>query len=321
MGNFDAATRLQRLKQPSMSRPTGGGTTRFTLPKAGLLAGIRLNVTGAVSGTLSAQNALGFSSILNRVRVVVNNGQDLINISGAGYHYLLRQFINDYRDPVNAATGRTAITATTYDISMYLPIALNIRDATGLFPLQNEQTTVNLELDWLADASVATGATVTGTAVPQLDLFTIPARREDYPPLNLVQQIIEETVTVSGAGDVTYNFPRGSRYLQMLMGLGIGASGSDGWSAAKLRMQQANFFVDTTPTLLTQEYAESHLAARLAGTIPFDFIGSSGLGTFGKVRDAIDSSQLTDLAAIVTATGAGTLYALRRQLTVVEQMG
>jgi len=320
MGNFDANTRRMINVLPVMTKPSGGGTTSLQLPKSGLLSALRLMITGTASGTISAPHAGGFASVVKRVRVSTNTGVDIINVSGIGYHYLLRNFLNDYRDPADASNNaRSAVSATTFDISMLLPIALNNRDATGLFLLQNEATQVTLSIDWETDATVGTGATIAATCKPFIEFFTVPTRPEDRPPLTLLHQIIEETRTVSGAGQVTYDFPRGAIYLQALLGAGVAQSPSDTWSAASLRIQQAVYLVNSvTPAYFDNEYRETHLADRLLGTISFDFIGSSGLGCYGKLRDAIDSSQLTDFAALITATGATTLYAIRRQLVAMS---
>src|SRR5579859_3807529 len=89
-GGFVANTRRKIILLPTQTRPTGGGTTSINLPKTGLLASINLAIRGSISGTLSAPNALGFASILNRVRLTLNSGIDIFNVSGAGFHYLLR---------------------------------------------------------------------------------------------------------------------------------------------------------------------------------------------------------------------------------------
>lgn len=329
-GNFEANTRRLIVKTALMSPASfGGATTQIQLPRSGLLSSIRLLISVTVGGTVNAANALGAASAIKRVRVTLNNGTDVFNMSGAGYHYLLRQYINDYHDPVPQSTARSAVSATTFNLDMLIPIALSNRDLIGLINLQNEQTQANLSIDW-ENQTVVGGSTATitaATAQPFVELFTVPVDKKDYPPLTLLHQIVEEQIIVSGAGDVTYNLPRGNTYLQMLFGAGIAQAGSDAWSAALLRMQQTYFLYNgATPGYFNSEYAESHAAlgntaspaARIAGVVPFDFMGTSGLGVYGKYRDSIDSSQLTDLAAVITATGATTLFAVRRQLVVMR---
>ena len=325
---FNDVTRLNTVQIGTITRPTGGGVSSpLTLPKTGLLKRLHLIITGAVSGTLSAPNALGMASIVSRVRLTLNSGIDVFNLSGAAYHYLLRNFHDINFDPLTAATpnnARAAVTATTYNISMVIDVMVNSRDPLGLILLQNEQTQATLTVEWLADASVAAGATVTGTCVVYMEYFTVPQPdpkdpagvNSNMPPLNLIHQTLEDQQTISAAGDYVYQWLRGNIYLQVLHGLGIGVSGADSFTRARLRLNQSNFIYDfaTVPQLLDMQYAMNHPAARLLGVIPFDLIGSSGLGQFGMSRDMIDSARLTDIATVIAASGAATLYTVRRQL-------
>jgi hypothetical protein len=52
-----------------------------------------------------------------------------------------------------------------------------------------------------------------------------------------------------------------------------------------------------------------------------DFLSMSGLGNYGSGRDLLDSRQLTDLASIITANAAGTLFTVKRQLVPLRQPG
>jgi hypothetical protein len=311
---FDQATRLTRVQLPPMNKPTGGGLVSQVLPSTGLLARIYLLISGSVAGTLSSPNAFGFASIVSQVKVTANSGIDLISVSGPGYHYLLRQFQNLYNDPVPWTNAKSAVTATSFDISMLLELAVNQSDPVGLVMLQNEQTIVSLSVNFLADASVATGATVTATVTPIMEFFTVPRDPKDYPPLNFVFQTLEDQQAIAAAGDFTYNWPRGGTYLQTLHGCGIAQSASDLWSRARLRVNQSNIVEDVNPNTANAIYGASHFTTRPAGVVAFDFGGDAGLGMFAKARDAIDSSKLTDLATVITATQATTLYTIRRQV-------
>src|SRR6516162_816964 len=165
-GGFAVNTRRKVLPLTgAITRPVGGGTYGpLTLPKTGLLARIYLSIRGTITGTVTAPNALGMASIISRIRVQANSGIDIFNVSGAGYHYLLRNSLeSEYIDPVGQSNGTVAVSATTFNLDAIIPIALNMRDPTGLIMLQNEQTIVNLFIDWLADTSVGTGATITLT--------------------------------------------------------------------------------------------------------------------------------------------------------------
>jgi hypothetical protein len=320
-GGFAVNTRRKVLPLTgAITRPVGGGTFGpLTLPKTGLLARIYLALRGTVSGTVTAPNALGFSSIASRIRVQANSGIDIFNVSGPGYCYLLRNSLeSEYIDPVGQNTGTTAVSATTFNLDVVIPIALNMRDPTGLIMLQNEQTIVNLFIDWLADASVGTGATValtTGDAF--LEVFTVPPDPKDWPPLNVIHQCLEDQQAIAAAGDFPYYWPRGNTYVGVYHGAGIGAAGSDSFNRFAVRVNQSDYLQSTPVDFLDMEYRLQKGRARPAGGVFVDLLATSGLGCYGLARDMFNSALVTDLASVITATGAVTLYTVRRQLVVL----
>lgn len=279
---------------------------------------IFLRITVTIAGTLTSPNALGFSSVIKRVRLTANSGIDLVNISGPGYAYLLQELLEaEYFLASGQNQGRTAVTATTLNLDMVIPVQINLRDPLGLFLLQNEQTILQLSVEFEADATVATGATVTSTVTPYLVLYTVPVDVNDLPPLNMVQQILEDSQAVSGAGQFIYQWQRGNTYLQVAHGLGLGASGSDLFSRAQLRVNQSDYLQDTDINFLDLEHRYLRGRARPAGGLFFDLMATSGLGDYGSTRDLFNSAAVTDLATVLTATGAGTLFSLRRQLVLL----
>lgn len=315
-GGFTNNTALWEQPMAAITRPTGGGTSPVAiLPRVGLLAGLRVAIRGSVAGTLTVPNALGMASIVNRLRLNINGNLDLISLSGWGYHYGLREGIDsEYGDPVGQSNARSAVTATTFNLDMYIPIMINRRDPIGLINLQDTGLTAALYVDWTADATVATGATVTGTATPYLELFTIPPDPNDMPNLSIVQTIIEDQRAVGAAGVFNYDFLLGYQYLQWYHMLGIGAAGSDLFTQYQLRMQQNMFPITRDIPSMDIEYRSLRYRARPSGLILVDRMGSSGLGNYGIMRDMFDSTALTDMASLITATGAGTLYTVRRGL-------
>lgn len=318
-GGFAVNTRRKILPLTgAITRPVGGGTFGpYTLPKTGLLARLYLAIRGTVTGTVTGPNALGMASIISRVRVVANSGLDIFNVSGAGFHYLLRNALeSEYIDPVSQATATAAVTATTFNLDMMIPIAVNMRDPSGLIMLQNEQTIVNLYIDWLADSAVATGVPVVALTTGDLfmEVFTVPPDPNDWPNINIVHQCLEDQQAVAGAGDFPYVWPRGNTYLQMLHGFGIGAAGADSFTKVALRVNQSDYLQNTPPDYLDIEYRLMRGRARPLGGILIDFAASSGLGCYALARDLVNSSLVTDLATVITTTGAGTLFTVRRQL-------
>lgn len=308
---------------PSGSTPAAATTYNLQLPKTGFLAYIYLSVRGSLAGTLSGPNALGFASVERRLRLTANSGVDLINISGAGYHYLLSECLeSEYFQAQGQDNGRTAVSATTFTLDMVLPIMINQRDPIGLLLLQNEQSILTLSMDVEAPTTLATGATYgTLTAIPYLQLFTVPPDPRSWPRLDLVHSIIEEQQSITGTGDQTYNLPRGNVYLQLLQGLGIAATGTDSWSTTqgtvvyKWRVNQSDYIVQSSTDYMDMLHRYYRGRARpLGGIYVIDQLASSGLGCYGQARDLFNSALVTDCATVLTNTGTGTMYILRRQL-------
>jgi hypothetical protein len=317
--SFDTSTRLKYITLPTLTRPTGGGTVSVDLPRSGILSRIWVNVSVTAAGTLSAPNALGVPSVIRRIRLSLNNGIDVFNVSGAGYQYLVREFIDNYGD-ASPQASRAAVTAATFNQDFLIPVFMNAKDPFGAILLQNEQTLATLIIEFEADATVATGATVTATAKPVLGVFEVPNDPQDWPPLSTIHAIIEDQQSISGAGEFTYNWPRGNTYLGVYHLL----NGTT-YTQARLRTQQSIYLADHTPDaqrMLFNNYNNTGRDMSLAGTaitgynnrVFWDLMGSDGLGSFGTVRDVINSAALTDLASIITAAGAGTLVSVRRQL-------
>lgn len=320
--NFNAMTRRKIMPFGSMAKITGGAqTTYLTLPRTGYLARLFLAIRGSItSGGLSGLNALGKSSIIRRVRVTLNSGLDVFNVSGPGYHYLIRQaFDQSGIDPVSQSDARSAVATGVYNLDMILPIAMNLRDPIGLLLLQSESTLVQLSIDWEADSAIATGVTTnTATCTVFGEVFTVPPSATDQPPTNVIHQVLEESTAVAGAGAFTYIWPRGGIYLQLFQGVGMGVSGADNFTRYQVRAAQSDYLQDTDAQYLDMEKVFVTGLARLAGTVPFDLYFTTGLGAYDSMRDTIDTSRLTDLASVITMSGAGTVYSQRRQLLVVQ---
>lgn len=321
-GGFERNTRNKIVRLASMSYPTGGGITSIELPKTGFLARLYLNFTITVGGTVNTPNPLGICSAIKRVRVSTNTGIDLFNVSGAGNFYLLQNnqelgAING-RQPQNQ--GSTAVSATSFNLDMVVPIMLNLHDPVGMLLLQNEQLQVILTIEWETPTTIGgTTATVTaGACNPALEFFTVPVAKEDWPPLGVVHQIIEDQIAIGATGDYTYNFPRGNVYLQALFGYGINAAPADNWSRLILRINQSDILYDFVPATMNQLVGYKNNLTRGLGQIPVDLLGSDGLGAYGSARDFINSRLLTDFQAVLTATATGTLYVVRRMLLPLE---
>lgn len=321
---FQESTRLRRIRPAILTRPAGGGQTQsFDLPKVGLLTRLYLHFTITTAGTITTQNQYGVCSAVNNIALRANSGLDIINITGPGAEYLLRDVVDLMSDTAPQSQGRsTLVTATTYTFDVVLPVSLNNRDETGLILLQNEQTLTTLYVAWESDAAVILtgGGTISAaTCEVYMDYFEIPNDPKDMPDLSVAHTLREDRLAIAASGDVTYNIPRGN----ILAGV-YHLIGTTTFSRVILRAQQGNNIVD--------DNAASHRAVwnslrsgrdlSLAGTALtgfafryfHDFLGPDGLGAYGARRDYIDTSLLTDLASIITVAAAGELRTMRREI-------
>ena len=296
----------------------------WDLPKTGLLAGIYLRIKCVLEGSAGVVNAYGMASAIRQVRLYLNSGIDVFRMSGVGYHYILHDFLEHYIDVIPQAGGTAAVSVATHNLDMFIPVALNARDPVGLIMLQNEQTLCTLTVEFEAPATVGGDITygVTTTVEPTLELFTVPLDEADYPPLNMIHQILEEMQTLTAAtGDHDYVWPRGNTYVQVLHGYGIKQSPADDWDRARLMVNQSETLIDYDPGRATHEFNRFHGRARTLGVIPIDLFGSSGLGCYGSARDFFDSALVTDVLTRITLNAADDLWTIRRQLVDLGEGG
>ena len=318
---WPANTRLKKIELPSqVTALLTGETLSFDIPKTGIFAGLLLVMTGTLTGTPSTLDALGKANLITRVRLIANAGINLIDVSGEGYHYLYRDMIEHLVDPVPQSDARSAVASGAIDLSMYFPISLNSRDPLGLIMLQNEDTQLRLEVEIAPVTALANDFTALAfTVAPFLDIFTVPIDPKDWPPFQFAHTVTQEEQTISGAGDITYNWPRGNIYAQLIHGVGIGAAGTDNWTNAQVRVNQSEYLYDAPPAFWIRDFSRFRGRTKIAGVIPIDFLSQSGLGNYGSGRDLLDSRQLTDISTVIAASGADTLYTIKRQLVPLRQ--
>lgn len=317
---FNDATRNQRYPLTSQSRVAGGGNiVSWDLPRTGILARIYLVIRGTINALTGTPNVLGQSAIIRRVRLASNLGIDIFNVTGPGYFFLVAPYLDFPGLPLQGSTAKAAIASAAAPIlDMIIPIAVNLRDMTGLMMLQSEQTLLTLTVEFETDAVLAPSGltwTTQPSVVPQLEIFSVPPTANLLPPLNMIHSIIEDQTAVAASGAFTYSWPRGNTYLQLIHGLGFQVTTpADGWSQALLRINYTDTVYNEVPTAMDTINSFQRYQARALGVIPWDLVSSSGLGVYDLLRDTINSAYYTQIDSYITATGAGTLYSVRRQL-------
>lgn len=315
-GGFAANTRGKVVRQPAMVKPAGGGVTTLPIQRTGLLTRIYLAVQATIANFTPPANPLGVSSIIRRVRLVANSGLELHSWSGPGYFYMLQHALEGERGPVTPQNqGGNAVANGTYNLDMYIPVAVSLMDFTGVVLTQSEQILVSLEIDWENDANVGgAGTTVTATATPYVEFFSIPTTPEDAPDLSRAHVILEDSRVIAGPGEQIYEPLRRPTYLQLMHGMGFGVAGTDNVNQLQLRVEQSNYLFDGNIAAADLLWNLHHGVSRPAGVWMYDFMASSGLGNYGGARDRINTSTITSFESVFVATNPGTLTTIRRML-------
>lgn len=318
-------TRLKRVPLSTQIKPTGGGTTVVQLTPTGLLRGVLLRITVVETGTPDAANALGICSAIRQVRLRTNGATDIYQGSGAGYVYGVNEIINTGKQVGMTTTqnqGASAVAAGTFELDMYLPVAMNWRDPIGIFLLQNREINVNLEIEWEADTVVTGGATATytGTCTPIMEYYTVPDDPKLYQPyLAVVHQFTEESQVISGAGDFTYNPVTGQIYLNVLYGAYWAQSAADSFSRIQEIVGASDRWEDLPSALVANAFHSLEWGRlRRAGSIFRSFMATAGLGNLSETdRDMFDTLGITNFQHVLTMTGAGTVRIVKEQLVRV----
>jgi hypothetical protein len=316
---FEEKTRRKILPLQTQTKSTSGGSMSWDLPTTGLLQVISLNNLFTIAGSLSAPNSGGISSIIKRMYARVNGGHFLFDMSGVGYNHLTKYCMFDGKPRCLYNDGLLAVTTGAKNLDAIIPIAFNDRDQIGFINLQNRSTQVTLTVEFEADATVATGATVTGTVTPILTLFEPPSDRRAFPDLSTVHQYLEDANTISGAGTVDYNVQLGGT----ISGIYQLTQGST-YSASQMIIQQSNM-VESHISPDSQRIQFNQVTGgdmNLTGTaltgyanrIFYDLAGDDGMGHYGAERDFIDTNLLTSMIIRNTYVGACTLRTVREQI-------
>lgn len=318
---FLANARRKVTQLPTMVRPAAGGVTTQQLPDTGILAGIFLGISVTLAGVPGAPNPLGVATAITNVRLKTNGGNDVFNASGVDYHYIIQQMLeSSYFAAQGQNAGNSAVAAGTFNLDMYIPVGINLRDPVGYIMLQDQESIVQLDVEWAPDIVLDSGGVLTvtaGTCQIHMVYFDVPARPEDLPAFNTLHQILSDQRTLTGAIEHRVRIQTGGKYLQIGHGFGIGVAGADKLSRFRTMVNQSIQLEEwSVPVGVNQLFRLLYGRARPLGGIYVDYMGTAGLGNYGSVRDLLNSWNITQYEHLITSTDAGpvTLFTVRRQL-------
>lgn len=341
---FREATRQNITELPSKEY-VSGGKVFFELPKVGLLSKLYLHFTAtdtltAGTGSITASERSPWN-LIKRIRLVANSGAAIFDVSGYGC-YLINNLLRYGHSPASTLFDRSIgtdvynlpTTTGTLKFGLEIPIAINDRDAIGYLLLQNNATQLVLEVEF----NVAGGSSVednmhvlTGNATAVLsastvgvtmEYFNVPRKSEDYPPLNVVHQWLEQKDSIVSTGTYTKTLLRGNTYMRLLHYITLNAA-LNTTDVEKLRIiynqTEVPYTISKMPQLMLQR---SRYGMDLPkGTYVHDWYYGNGLVSLGDSRDFINSAAVTEFQTEITIASGATLGSGTNFLnTITEQL-
>jgi len=342
------------IAYPSATGGQGSRTLQRNgmLSRLRCLAQARLNVsayTGAPSK--SVYGVLG--SLINRIRIDANGSISLIDLSGIGlniYNDVQNQdgstlapvAYDTTLDNVAAATSLkkyNAIGATgdfdaqaPFELQFSLPVNIKQQVAElGLWLLQNQSIDVGVNVIFNPLYSSAasrnalwSGGTLTATATVantqlliERELYTIPARQEEYPDLRWAHQVIESRRDILGSA-FRFEVPRAGVLLRaMIMILDSNGDPVDVSDISSLKwVYGANETPISRPgNFFTMEYVQDYGHYPPKGVAVLDFYKFGGKG-LKFVKDTESLANLRIEGTLTSTTTGSALVILDRFVTV-----
>lgn len=343
--SFIDATRQNFTELPAQPY-SSGGRVYFTLPKAGLLSKLLLTMNGTMTVTpgtgTAAVSERGAANIIKRIRLIANSGTSIFDVSGYGT-YLINQLKRYAHTPDDTIKDRGTSSevwavgvnsgANAFKIGLEIPIAINERDPIGLILLQNEATQLVLEVTF----NTETGANgmlapivVTGNATASLsanvgvnmEYFTVPRNKEDYPALNVIHQWLEQQDSITAAGTFTKPLLRGNTYMRVLHTLTLGnALNTSNIDRLRVLYNQSEipYVINKQSQLMIQR--DRYGSDLPKGTFVHDWYYSNGISGLGNSRDFINSAFVTEFQTELEINSGATVTAGQSFVgTITEQL-
>lgn len=209
---FRRGTRKRVVTVGQFAITPGSPLPTITLPQVGFLSRIYLVIEGTI--TLSAagtQNALGYSSLISRVRVNANLGStSIVDVSGIGLEMINQSHAPNALPVLNTFGNAAAANFVRY--GLMIPINANDRKQMefGLIGLQAPQIRVTLDVIFNALTAFTTNSTASSlTAFVAYEYWEYPnPTRYALPARTLVRTIEDAPLTITATGDQIYTIPR-----------------------------------------------------------------------------------------------------------------
>lgn len=319
------------------------GQVKYRLNKVRLTSRVRmevafdLKVTHASLTTFTPHPHAPFN-LISRAAVNMNNGFNPFTVSGEALY--LYSLLSDYSIALNRATsGRGKVvmplvassSGATNKVRMLvdMPLSLNDRDPVSLIITQNQQTTVDVVLDFDASAVLlAPGQTGFTTQIsnlvvtPMQESFSVPPVNEARPDIGILKLVQSTSESIAGAKTVTVKLPTGMTYRKLAWYIkdtnGVGVADSAISGNFELVLNQSDTPYVIKPSVLAAINHEQFRNTLPQGVFALD-LSYQGLANYGGLRDYIDTEQLTEYWLRFQAPAAGEITVVYEQLSKLQQ--
>lgn len=320
--NFAMSTRQNLQMLAAQTVTSGGSSVSFTLPKARLFSGVVLDFEFKVKIKHATKTDLPALSVFTPYRLVrrlsmnfnfgfqpfVLSGQELAMINMVS-HYRGDYYIKGtdstegfcYWDGKGASsTGKEQ----TIRFTLEMQTAMNDRDPISLIMLQNEQTVVDVVIDFANGSEIFGKAgegyeveIVQGRVTPAVETFSIPAATEAFPDISVLKLVDSRNENFKGSGQHVLKLQTGTIYRRIIMMF----TDKDGnpvedeilSSPLELVFNQADTNYSILPRMLKVRNTMEYGFMLPKGMYVFDF-AYQGTVNLGGTRDYIDTEALTE---------------------------
>lgn len=327
-----------------------GTSVSEPLPRVGYLARIYWRFNGVITTTIGGGSAVldetGPYSLIQRLRVLANSGQDIYSTSGYG-NFLLNVasigqqgynprdpgFVTNYAHSPNVYAAGVANGANNWNFGGVIPIALNEQSEMGLILLQNEmaQTTISAQYAAALTGAAGSGAPITvaggatavitsATLTPTLETFSVPANSGARPDISWLHQILETTQPIAATGDNTINLLRDNIYVDILHDVVLNSVRStNNIDRLRLVINQSDTPYDFSRNAALQLYRFQYHQDLPTGLFKFPLF-YQGNPSFGSERDLINGRATSELQSILTVASGATLGSRAVVNTITRQL-
>lgn len=315
-------------------------TFSFEFPKSRYLACVFVHVKATLnlkhaSTTKFNTTPHDIANMFRRVALDLNTG--FMPFVCSGKELMLYNYVATNVNMINPAsnawnnvpaqlTASSSGTDNNVEFTFKLPLTMSGRDMPGLVLLQNQPTTVTLNMDLGNGADVIKSDGLT-TVIKSCDVsvmletFSIPVIEAAQPDLSVLKLVNGRIENLPAAGQHIIKIQTGTIYRKLILSLsddkGNPAELDFISSPIEIVFNQADTTYQITPEML-KAMNEMNLNINLPkGMFVFDFSAGGFLPNYGGVRDLIDTAKLTEFWLRFSTSKAGSLDLVTEQLTRV----